>query len=169
MKNYLKPKTKSRTKEQFSPIGQIAETSTRYPDISGIFLIFFKAKASILSEKLSDYGITRPRGTWRDTGHTRLFWYWAVFGCSRCIRDWTALFVPFFGLFQTICQTNFCIVCTVLELHFLSKSQKALGGFQIIFQTIFASLIPDLTLCFHPSAGGLKREKNRKMNGTTSY
>ena len=129
MKNYLKPKTKSRTKEQFSPIGQIAETSTRYPDISGIFLIFFKAKASILSEKLSDYGITRPRGTWRDTVHSGLFLYWAVFACSCCIRDWTAPFAPSFGLFQVVFEIYF--VSFVPKLHFFSsKSRRLLVTFR---------------------------------------
>ena len=35
----LKPKTKSRIKEQESPIGQKAETSTRDADNSGLFLL----------------------------------------------------------------------------------------------------------------------------------
>ena len=37
---------------------------------------------------------------------------------------------------------NFCIVYT--QTAFFIKKQKALGDFQIIFQTIFASFLPDL-------------------------
>ena len=77
----------------------------------------------------------------RDTGHTGLFLYWAVFGCSCCIRDWTALLVPFFGLFQ-IALINFCTACT--QTAFVIQKLKALGDFQIIFNIIFASFVPDL-------------------------
>ena len=81
----------------------------------------------------------------RDTGHTGLFLYWAVFGCSCCIRDWTALLVPFFGLFQ-IALINFCTACT--QTAFVIQKLKALGDFQIIFPIIFASFVPDLTWCW---------------------
>ena len=88
-KNCMKPQTKSRTKEQLRPIDQISETSMRDPD----------TKAFTLSEKLSDYEKTRPRRTQRDTGHSGLFWYSVVYGCSSCIvlRDVTAFFFSLFG------------------------------------------------------------------------
>ena len=64
MKYFLKPKTTSRTKEQLSFIGQMAETSMREPDTSGLFFHFVKMRKHLFIRKiLSDYGITRPRGT----------------------------------------------------------------------------------------------------------
>ena len=37
---------------------------------------------------------------------------------------------------------NFCIVCT--QIAFFTEKLKALGDFQIIFNIIFASFVPDL-------------------------
>ena len=98
----------------------------------------------MLSEKLSDYGITRPRKI--DTRHTGLFWYWAVFGCSCCIlRTSTRFNRAFRSVFRFVSDNisdNICIVCT--QTAFFIEKQKALDDFQIIFQTIFASFVPDL-------------------------
>ena len=45
-------------------------------------------------------GYHGQEGHKRDTGHNGLLLYWVVLGCSWYIRDWTALFIPFFVLFQ---------------------------------------------------------------------
>ena len=110
----------------------------RDPDISGLFVLFC---IYFIRKLIWSWDNTAKRNI--DTGHTGLFWCWAVFGCSFCVRDWTALFVPFFGLFQIIFRIIFASF--VPKLLFLSKSERLLGDFQIIFLIIFASFVPGLT------------------------
>ena len=52
MKKYLKPKTKSRTRDQLNPIDQIAETSMRYPDTSRFFFRLFKMRTHLFYLKI---------------------------------------------------------------------------------------------------------------------
>ena len=124
-------KRKAELKSKWTPLVRSEKLAWEIPIPLDYFFDFFNAKGFILCEKLSDYGITRPRGTSRETGHTGLLWYWAVFGCSCCIRDLTALFVPFFGLFQIIFQVIFASF--VPKVHFLSKSKRLL----VIFRSFF--------------------------------
>ena len=57
----------------------------------------------------------------------------------------TRLNRAFRSVFRFVSDNNsdiFCIVCT--QTAFFIEKQKALGDFQIIFEIIFASFVPDL-------------------------
>ena len=71
-----------------------------------------------------------------------------VLGCIWLFVLHTSLNRAFRSVFRFVSDNisdNFCIVCT--QTAFFIKKQKALGDFQIIFQIIFASFVPDLTGC----------------------
>ena len=122
----------------------------RDPDTSRFFF-FFYAKAFSLSEKLCDYGITRPRGTLK---RRRAHWAVLVLGCIWLFVLHTRFHRAFRSVFRCVSDNmsdNVCIVCT--QTAFFVKKQKALGDFQIIFQINFALFVPDLTGMLEAACG----------------
>ena len=79
----------------------MAETSISDPGTSGLFLHHLRMPTHLLYLKyclIIEYHGQEERKLY--TGHTRLLLHWVLLGCSCCVRDWTALFAPFFVLFQ---------------------------------------------------------------------
>ena len=97
----------------------------------------------ILSQVLSGYGITWPRGTYK---RHRAHWAVVLLSCIGLSVLHTRLHRAVRTVFRSvsdIISDNFCVVCT--HIAFFIKKQKALRDVQILFQLMFASFVPSLT------------------------
>ena len=106
------------------------------PDTSGLFFpfFFFNAKPLFYLKYLSDLwdNPAKRKIAWArfsEKSH-RAHWpvavfglCWVALGCSCCVRDWTALFVPFFVLFQMMFHIIF--ESFVPALHFYQKAKSS--------------------------------------------
>ena len=113
-------KRKAELTRNFSPIGQIAETSTRDPDTSGLFNLFHCQ---------STYFIWKIFWLWENTAKRnikrhRVHWTVLVSGCLRLFVLHTRLNSDFRSVLRFVSNniSDVCIVCT--QTVFSVKKQK---------------------------------------------